>query len=164
MSSETPQDYSVDEEILYFFHQTSSTQSACDARARDLVGGSVIPVAVQGNCSYTVYAGPNHDFVVQFRLKALGLNTELSTLASEIYGPLVPSATFHGQVGNSEEGADVKEPLLIYVMNRIKGISHLDFILAHNLPVDSVAYCKWRENLVTDIAGYAKYPHLYYLR
>lgn len=48
MSSETPQDYSVDEEILYFFRQTSATQSACDARARDLVGGSIIPVAVQG--------------------------------------------------------------------------------------------------------------------
>lgn len=102
--------------------------------------------------------------MVQFRLKALALNTELSTLAGEIHGPLVPSATFHGQIGNSEEGADVKEPLLIYVMNRIKGISHLDFILAHNLSVDSVEYCKWRENLIADIAGYTKYPHLYYLR
>ena len=153
MSSETPQEYSVDEEILYFFRKTSATKSSCDAYAQELVGGSVVPVTVQGVCSYTVYAGPNHEFVVQFRLQSLGLSTKMTTLACDIYGSLVPSATFHGQIG--EEGVDGKEPLSVYVMSRVKGISHLDFILAHNFPEDSLEYCTWRENLVSDIAGYS---------
>ncbi|OQE28130.1 hypothetical protein PENFLA_c005G08840 [Penicillium flavigenum] len=63
MSAETPQEYSVDEEILYFFRKTSATQSSCDDYAQELVGGSVVPVTVQGVCSYTVYAGPNHEFL-----------------------------------------------------------------------------------------------------
>ncbi|KAJ6179632.1 hypothetical protein N7519_010093 [Penicillium mononematosum] len=152
MNSETPQEYSVDEEILYFFRKTSATKSSCDAYAQELVGGPVVPVTVQGVCSYTVYAGPNHGFVVQFRLQSLGLNTKMATLARDIYGSLVPTATFHGQIG--EEGVDGKEPLSVYVMSRVKGISHLDFILAHNFLEDSLEYCTWRENLVSDIAGF----------
>ncbi|KAJ5229329.1 hypothetical protein N7489_010037 [Penicillium chrysogenum] len=134
MSSEPPQEYSVDEEILYFFRKTSATKSSCDAYAQELVGGSVVPVTVQGVCSYTVYAGPNHEFVVQFRLQSLGLSTKMTTLACDIYGSLVPSATFHGQIG--EEGVDGKEPLSVYVMGRVK----VGFILAHNLPEDSLEY------------------------
>lgn len=153
MSSEPPQEYSVDEEIRCFFRKTSATRSSCDARAQELVGGTVTPITVQGVCSYTVYAGPNHEFVVQFRLKCLGLNTELSTLACNIYGSLVPSASFHGQIGADD--IDGKEPLSVYVMNRVKGVSHLDFILAHNYPENSPEYCMWRENLISDIARYA---------
>jgi hypothetical protein len=41
------------------------------------------------------------------------------------------------------------------VMSRVKGISHLDFILAHNFPEGSLEYCTWRENLISDIAGCA---------
>ncbi|KAJ6169205.1 hypothetical protein N7497_002048 [Penicillium chrysogenum] len=72
----------------------------------------------------------------------------MTTLACDIYGSLVPSATFHGQIG--EEGVDGKEPLSVYVMGRVK----VGFILAHNLPEDSLEYCTWRENLVSDIAGF----------
>ncbi|CAG8291587.1 unnamed protein product [Penicillium salamii] len=150
MGSETPQEYSLDEEIVYFFSTTSATKSSCDARAQELVGGSVVPVAVQGNCSYTVYAGSTH--VVQFRLKSLDLDTKMSTLAGEIYGSLIPSATFHGHIG--EQGIDGKEPLRVYVMNRVKGISHLDFILGHNFPENSFEYCTWRENLISDLGEF----------
>ncbi|KAJ6021967.1 hypothetical protein N7540_007471 [Penicillium herquei] len=107
MSSETPQEYSVDEEILHFFRQTSATQLACNACAQELVGGPVVPVKIQGSCSYTFYAGPTREFV-----------------------------------------------LFVYVMSRVKGISHLDFILAHNLPPDSVEFCMWRQNLIADIARF----------
>jgi hypothetical protein len=33
-----------------------------------LPGGDVVPVAVQGVCTCTVYAGDNAEFVVQFRI------------------------------------------------------------------------------------------------
>ena len=92
MSSQTPQDYFVEEEILHFFRKTSATQSSCNPRARELVRGSALPVTVRGVCGYTIYAGPPHDFVVQFRPELLGLNTEMATLAGDIYGSLVPSA------------------------------------------------------------------------
>ena len=82
--------------------------------------GKLVPVTVQGNCSYSVYARPEFEFVVQFRLKSLMLKSEIMTLAREIYGFLAPK---HEQLGE-----DGKEPLFIYVMNRIPGISYLDFI------------------------------------
>ncbi|KAJ5609629.1 hypothetical protein N7528_010196 [Penicillium herquei] len=154
MSSETRQEYSVDEEILQFFRQTSATQFACNARAEELASGPVIPVEIQGSCSYTVYAGPTGECVIQFRLESLTLKTDMVTLARDIHGSLVPSVTFHGRVGDSKESADGKEQLLIYAMSRVKGISHLDFILAHDLPPDSVEFCMWRQNLIADIAGF----------
>ena len=110
------------------------------------------PIAVQGVCSYSVYAGPNQECVVQFRLKSLGLKTEITNLASDIYGSLVPSVSYYGQIGENDVSG--KEPLSIYVMSRVKGISHLDFILAHNLPENSHEYFIWRENLISDIARY----------
>lgn len=150
MSSEN-QEYSVDQEIIYFFQKSSTDRSSCDDRAQKLVGGTVTPVAVQGVCSYSVYAGPNHEYVVQFRLRSLGLKTEITNIASNVYGSLVPSVSYHGQIGDDVSG---KEPLSVYVMSRVKGISHLDFILAHNLPENSPEYFTWRENLVSDIARY----------
>jgi hypothetical protein len=50
--------YSLDIAIAEFFSQTSATREACDIKAKDLVGGQVVPVTVQGDCSYSVYAGP----------------------------------------------------------------------------------------------------------
>lgn len=62
--------YSVDQEIAHFFERTSTTRSSCDSYAKKHLGGDVVPVAMQGVCSYTVEAGPNHEFVAQFRLKS----------------------------------------------------------------------------------------------
>ena len=143
------QSYSVVEEIIEFFNKSKAAQSCCDAKAQEIVGGVATPVAVQGVCSYSVYAGPKHEFVVQFRLKSLGLNMDTSTLAYNIYGPLVPTASYHGEIGDD---VDDREALSIYVMSRIDGISHLDFILAHNLPENSPEYSLWRENLIGDFA------------
>ncbi|EPE04350.1 aminoglycoside phosphotransferase [Ophiostoma piceae UAMH 11346] len=57
MSSENEQ-YAVDDEIATFFTKTPVSREACDSLAKELVGGdSVVPVVVQGACSYTVYAG-----------------------------------------------------------------------------------------------------------
>ena len=58
-------EYSVDKEIDAFFRQTTATRAECDERPLTLVGGAVVvPVAVQGVCSYTVYAGKDLEYVV----------------------------------------------------------------------------------------------------
>ena len=143
-------EYSLDAAIAKFFSQTSATREACDTKAKDLVGGKVVPVTVQGNCSYSVYAGPECEFVVQFRLKSLMLRSEIVALAREIYGSLAPNASFHGQLGE-----DGKEPLFVYVMNRIPGISYLDFVLANGFPENSDENFVWRKTLMSDVARYS---------
>lgn len=64
-------------------------------------------VAVQGNCSYSVYAGPSLEYVVQFRLKSLLLDMEVASLAREVYGPFAPAVSFEGQLG--DETKDYEE-------------------------------------------------------
>ncbi|CRG88971.1 hypothetical protein PISL3812_06006 [Talaromyces islandicus] len=146
-------EYSVDQEIAHFFEKTSVTRSACDAYAKEHLGGDIIPVAVQGVCSYTVYAGLNGEFVAQFRLKSLELRMDIAELAQTIYGQFAPRVTFRGQIGEDIEG---KEPLYIYTMSRIQGISYLDFLLAHNshVPENSPQFSSWRKTLIADIAGF----------
>jgi hypothetical protein len=146
--------YSIDQEIVDFFEKTTASRSACDTFAREHLGGNIIPVAVQGVYSYTVYAGHNAEFVVQFRLASLQLSIEIANLARGIYGHFAPRVTFLGQIGEVTES---KESLHIYVMSRVRGISYLDFILAHNsqVPENSPKFSLWRKNLVVDIAKYA---------
>jgi hypothetical protein len=57
-------EYSLDVVITEFFLQTSVSCEVCDTKAKDLVGGKVVLVTVQGNCSYSVYARPEFEFVV----------------------------------------------------------------------------------------------------
>jgi hypothetical protein len=148
-------EYSQETAITSFFTQTSTTRHACDTKAADLVGGEVIPVPIQGNCSYTVYAGPESEFVIQFRLKSLVLELETASLAREIYGGLAPSVEFFGEVG--ESGDRGKEPVCVYVMNRIRGISYLDFELANDGPEDSERNFVWRKTLMADVARYGSF-------
>lgn len=143
-------EYSLDNEIAEFFTKMSSTRKACDSKAKELVGGEVVPVAVQGNCSYSVYAGPEFEFVVQFRLKSLMLKPEIAALAREVYGSLARIISFHRQLGDS----GTKEPLLTYVASRVQGISHLDFVLANGFPENSSQNFVWRKVLMTGIARY----------
>lgn len=151
--------YEVEQEIVAFFEKTTTTRSACDNYASEHLGGNITPVNVQGVCSYTVYAGPNAESVVQYRLKSLALNMEIMDLVNAIYGTLTPQVSFKGQIGEDHES---KEPLYIYVMNRMAGVSHLDFILAHNSDVleNSSEFSCWRQNLVADNAKYVIYFHI----
>lgn len=145
--------YSLDQEIADFFEKTAATRSECDTFASEHLGGNIVPVAVQGVCSYTVYAGHNAEFVVQFRLTSLGLSIEIVNLARSIYGQFAPEVSFLGQIGRAIES---KELLQIYVISRVRGISYLDFILAKNslVPENSPKFSSWRKNLVIDIAKY----------
>ena len=141
--------YSVDAEIEDFFQKTSASRAACDAKARELAGGSVVAVDVQGVCSYSVYAGPALEYVVQFRLESLALKTDIISLATEVYGSLAPKASFEGRIGDGP-----KQALYIYLMSRVRGITHLDFILAHGYPENSPDNLSCRKNLIGDVAWY----------
>ena len=77
------------------------------------------------------------------------MDTSTSSLAYGIYGPLVPTASYHGEIGDD---VDDRESLSIYVTSRVDGISHLDLNIAHNLPESSPEYSLWRENLIGDFA------------
>lgn len=59
--------------------------------------------------------------------------------------------SFHGQLGG-EADANGKEPLCIYVMTRIPGISYLDFVLSHDIPDNSPEWFTWRDSLLADMA------------
>lgn len=142
-------EYSVEDEILTFFAKTSACRSDCDARAEELVGGRATTLDVQGNCSYTVYAGPCLEYVVQFRLKSLQLDLRTASLARHVYGCYAPTVSFEGYLGDESKE---KEPLYVYVMDRIKGVTHLDFILAHGYPDNSPENFARRQRLMIDVA------------
>lgn len=136
----------------------------------------IVPVTVQGVCSYTVYAGSKDangllDKVVQFRLKSLKLNMEMIDLAREVYEEMAPRVKFVGEIGEDDEekiavdeveagkgegGKQTGEPLCIYVMDRVKGVSYLDFSLEHNTDGrdNTPEWFAWRKNLITDVARY----------
>lgn len=139
--------YSLQDSIEDFFTLTLTTRETCDSKAVELVGGKVVPVAVQGNCSYTVFAGPELEFVVQFRPKPLGLRLEIIHLAGEIHNPLVPAVSFHGQLGE-----DSKSPLLVYSSPRIRGKSYLDLVLANSFSDSPARNCCRRTTFIKDVA------------
>ncbi|KAK4033076.1 hypothetical protein C8A01DRAFT_40465 [Parachaetomium inaequale] len=138
----TYSEYSVDAEIEAFFKKTSATRDECHARAKEVAGDNVVPVQVQGVCSYSVYAGPELEYVVQFRLESLALKPEVTSRVS-----------FEGLVGDAE-----KEPLYVYFMSRVRGITHLDFILENGFPEDTPDNLRWRKNLMTDVAHFMALP------
>ena len=115
-------------------------------------------MTVQGNCSYSVYAGPEHEFFVQFRLKSLMLRLETVALAREIYGEGVPKVEFYGEVGDGGKGLEM---VFVCVMERIRGISYLDFILASDVPGDEKRDFIWRKRLMSDVARYGSSVFLY---
>lgn len=144
--------HNLEAEIAAFFSKTPVRREACDALAKQLVGGDqAVPVPVQGNRSYTVYAGQALDHVVQFRPKSLPLNLEIASLAHRVFGDLAPEVSFKQQLGE-DSAAAVQEPLLVYVMPRLPGITHIEFILAHGSPENSPENMARREVLVQDFA------------
>lgn len=144
------QNYDVEQDVAAFFTKTMVTRSACDLRATELIDGGLQLVPVQGSCSYTVYAGPKLDSVIQFRLKSLSLPLKSMELAHQVYGNLAPEVTLRGRIG--EDDGDGREALLVYSMPRMQGISRLDFILAYGYPEDTPKICDARLTLIKDVA------------
>lgn len=169
----TDQNYNVEQEICDFFStKTRVLRNSCDEFAKKLIvekstSGSTSTststvrleiVPTQGVCSYTVYAGTSNsstlDWVVQFRLKSLALPMETMERARRIYGGLVPEVSLRGEMGGDGGGEDdSRENLVVYVMPRMRGISRLEYILAHGFPEDGEEICEARERLVGDVAS-----------
>lgn len=175
----TDQNYNVEQEIADFFStKTRVLRNSCDEFAKKLIiekstnsstdtdtstdTGTVRLeiVPTQGVCSYTLYAGTSNsnstlDWVVQFRLKSLALPMETMERAKRVYGGLVPEVSFRGEMGGDIGGGDDdgKENLMVYVMPRMRGISRLEYILAHGFPEDGEKICEARERLVGDVAS-----------
>jgi hypothetical protein len=139
--------YSLNSSIAEFFKRTSATREACDEKAASLVGGSIRPVPIQGSCSYTVYGGIQSEFIVQFRIQSLSLET--TALARKIHGDLAPTTTYHGQLGDTSQ-----EAVSVYSLGRIPGISYLEYHLANDHAENSEENFALRANLIVDLARY----------
>jgi len=94
-------EYFLEDKIAKFFTKTSATREAYDEKAASLVGGSISPAPIQGDCSYTVYGGAHSEFVVQFRLQSLSLRLKTAALARKIHSSLAPTIIYHGQFGDT---------------------------------------------------------------
>lgn len=80
--------------------------------------------------------------------------------ARRVYGGLVPEVSLRGEMGGDSDGNgngngndDGRENLVVYVMPRMRGISRLEYILAHGFPEDGEKICEARERLVGDVAS-----------
>ncbi|ODA77322.1 hypothetical protein RJ55_06950 [Drechmeria coniospora] len=67
----------------------------------------------------------------------------------DIFGPLATQTTFEGRLGRGEG-----ERLHVYLMSRMRGVTHLDFVLAHDVPENSPENFNWRKNLIGDVAHF----------
>lgn len=149
------EEYSADDEIITFFNKTTANRVECDNMARHLTGSDkVVPITVQGVCSYTVYVGEHLEYVVQCRLQSLALDTKMSDLVTKVHGSMVPSVAFHGVLGEQvdKNSNTTREPLCVYPMSRMPGITQLDFVLARDFAQNSPIYLPLRQNLISDIA------------
>ena len=111
--------YSVESSIKDFFNtSTTATRAECDFKAASLVGGSVEPVPVQGMWSYTVTAGLQQEYVIQFRAEPSRLDMANVNIAMQVHASVVPKCNYYGRIGGDH-------PLYIYVMDKCDGLSYI---------------------------------------
>lgn len=151
--------YNVEEEIAAFFKKSTASRAGCEEKARSLTGSDrVLAIPIQGDSSYSMYAGANLEHVVHCRPRSLALKMDMYDLATDIHGPLIPAVQSHGELGGSdvdeEAQNDGREPLVVYLMARLPGITELDFALSRNVSQDSPEFLPFRQNLFTDIARF----------
>ncbi len=129
--------YFLDIFIVEFFTRTSVTREACDEKAAFLIENNIISVSIQESCSYIVYNETCFEFIVQFWLQSLSLNLKTTILARKIHDNLAFIIAYHEQLEDTSQ-----ETALVYSLDRISGISYLEFCLANNYVENS------EENLV----------------
>lgn len=140
-----------DERIANFFSRISTSQSSCNARALSLAPGPIVPVPNQGRHSYTLYASPFQNQIVQFRLASLFVNLDTQSLAEKIYGDLVPKISFEGELGDDdEEGGRV--PVCVYLMGRIPGVKRKEFMTGLGADPTDEGLIKVNRGFAGDIA------------
>ncbi|KAI9764296.1 MAG: hypothetical protein M1840_008587 [Geoglossum simile] len=108
--------YSEDNAIRTFFDSLPTvTQQQCNDFAASLAGNPTIPVPIQGAFSYTVQAGAEQAYIVQFRTQNSALDLKTLARAREIHGQIVAAFTYHGNVG----------PLSVYKFEKLPGITYI---------------------------------------
>lgn len=143
-----------EENIKTFFdrHQSVSRHD-CITEALRIAGGHHAEEShIQGAWSYTLFAGPQLNIVVQFRPPSTSQALPIGKIAKacEIHNsrdetPLVARVEFKGLIGYSSEVVEIapdefeieEEPgLAVYVMDRLPGVTHAEFLQvsghAHN--------------------------------
>ncbi|KAF5022042.1 hypothetical protein F66182_5925 [Fusarium sp. NRRL 66182] len=111
--------YSAESCIRRFFDTlTTATRAECDTKAASIVGGTVIPVPIQGVWSYTVTGGPGQTDIVQFRAEQSKLDMANVKMAKLVHTKDVPKCEYHGQIGEDF-------PLSIYVMEKRDGVCYI---------------------------------------
>lgn len=86
--------YSLQDSLKSFFAKTTVKKQECDEKAIYLVGGeTVTPVAIQGKCSYTLFADPHGITLFSFGPAILRL---MSKHNSRQGNPRVACATHPG--------------------------------------------------------------------
>ncbi|KAL7930332.1 hypothetical protein V8C35DRAFT_330514 [Trichoderma chlorosporum] len=111
--------YTLDGAINAFFtEKTSATRQQCDDFALSRVGGSVIPVEIQGAFSYTLTAGTDGSKLFQFRTHDSKLDMVLLDLAEAVHPQFVAGCKYHGTIGQSR-------PLHIYEMDKLPGTTYI---------------------------------------
>jgi len=141
-----PVTYSLDDSIATFLStQTDTTREECDILARSLLSAQVSAVPIQGAFSYTV---ADHSRVVQFRGSNSPLDIGVLRRARSIHGPLVAETNYHGQIGQDR-------PLLVYIIEKLPGITYLEYQLRSGLrqSLSEQQYNRQR-TLVKDFARY----------
>lgn len=125
----------------------------------------VVPVHEQGARTYTVYVGWEREVVVSFRLARIDLKA--TDTARKIWGPgLVPAVSYQGRFVGESAGAGAGSgcgcargrPVHVYMAARVAGINFFDFRQRQTvLSVNSREWCRWRLQLVEDLARYVVY-------
>lgn len=138
-------------DIAHFFFYAGVTRQACDDWLSRFKGGTFTPIPEQGNSSYSVYAGQDQEYIVQFRLKSIPLDVDAISLAQKVYGFKVPTVVLEAQLG--EDGGE-KPPVLVYSIDRVRGTPYSSFLWYRDQAMitsrEMNAVC--RRNLTRDFA------------
>ncbi|GFP52346.1 hypothetical protein TASIC1_0001049800 [Trichoderma asperellum] len=140
-------------DIAHFFFYAGVTRQACDDWLSRFKGGIFTPIPEQGNSSYSVYAGQDQEYIVQFRLKSISLDVDAINLAQKVYGFKVPTVVLEAQLG--EDGGE-KPPVLVYSIDRVRGTPYSSFLWYRDQAMitsrEMNAVC--RRNLTRDFARF----------
>ncbi len=142
--------YFLDSFIVEFFKRTSVTHETCNEKAASLIKDSIKSVSIQESCSYTVYDDIRFKFIVQFRIQSLSLET--TTLASKIHDDLASITTYHEQLEDTSQ-----ETVSVYSLERISGISYLEYHFMNNHVEDFEDNLVLQADLMMNLARYVVY-------
>ena len=136
-----------------FFKTVSVPKRQCDNDALDRFGGNrVVPVDIQGDSSYTVYAGHWQDKVVQYRPHDRALSMRIASLARQMHGEMVPQITAHGAVHGDDGECTENNMLWVYSMPRVNGITYLEYLCADKTRLSDEERRTFRRGFIKDVA------------